>query len=70
MKIPINKNPRCDNIEGLLQYERFFLNELHPSTEEDKIAIFEQRGAEMREIYCGSMCFHRYHCKIAEKYLK
>ena len=70
MKIPINKNPRCDNIEGLLQYERFSIKQLKPSTSQQELELFEERGVEMRETYCGSMCFHRYHCKIAEKYLK
>jgi hypothetical protein len=62
----INKNQTCENIEGLLQYERF---QMLQSPKEEQLDFLALYGQQMREAYCGTMCFKRYSCAIAERYL-
>jgi hypothetical protein len=68
MKIPVNKNPNCENIEGLVQYESDFVKRLRDETHKD-LDLFDTFSESMREQYCGGMCKCRYHCAIAERYM-
>jgi len=69
-KIPVNKSATCTNLEGLLNYEIFFVREMLDKNPQYDMDVFEDNAIQSRELYCGTMCFNRYGCKIAERYLK
>lgn len=68
--VPVNKEKRCTNLEGLLEYEVFFVKQMLENNPEYEMDVFEDNAIKSRETYCGTMCFKRYSCAIAERYLK
>ena len=69
MKIPINKNTRCENIEGLINYEQAVVREIFTRSAIVEVPDFEEVMELTRKDYCGMMCFLRYECALAERYL-
>lgn len=69
-KVPIQKNKECLNLEGLVEYERFYITQVALGNTKEEYLAFEELAEGLRETYCGSMCFSRYHCALAEKYLQ
>ena len=60
---------KCINLEGLLKFELDYA-EKTLGTDPKHLEFFEMYGLDLRREYCGSKCYARHNCQIAQVYIR
>lgn len=65
----IKKRQECVNLEGLVDYEKFYITQIALGNTQDNSLTLNEISERIKSTYCGSQCFYRHGCQLAERYL-